>query len=163
MDATARRAASLTLAVCAALALSACHSTASGGSAAPAPSRGSAAPAAAGSACRNLVVTAAVRAEVTRAYAAESRLVHIEPVPGGFLYGACGGVTYAASRFEPTGGATEQEKVASQDEGSVPKYFSLGPSGAWTYLGSAGFPATGGCIGGIPQALAAVWGGCRTR
>ncbi|QMU76886.1 hypothetical protein GXW83_15255 [Streptacidiphilus sp. PB12-B1b] len=88
MEATALRAASVSLAVCAALALSACHSTGSGGSAAsapssgtaaPAPSSGSAAPApagssaavqASGSSCRNLVVTAGVKAEVTRAYAA---------------------------------------------------------------------------------------------
>ncbi|QMU76887.1 hypothetical protein GXW83_15260 [Streptacidiphilus sp. PB12-B1b] len=42
------------------------------------------------------------------------------------------------------------------------KYFSLSASGAWTYLGSAGFPATGGCISGIPHALATLWADCAT-
>ncbi|WP_042377407.1 hypothetical protein [Streptacidiphilus melanogenes] len=181
MDAAARRAASVSLAVCAALALSACHSGSPGGGAAPSTVATTAAPtastaegaasstpagsaeAASGSPCKDLVATTAVKAEVTRAYTAQSRLVHIEPVPGGFLYGACGGVTYAASSFEPTAGASLEEKVASQDEGSVPKYFSLNPSGTWSYLGSSGFPATGGCIGAIPRALAAIWADCQAR
>ncbi|WP_152628153.1 hypothetical protein [Streptacidiphilus neutrinimicus] len=184
MHATARRAASASLAVCAALALSTCHPGGSDGGAAPSsaartsstlsspsssasaessPTTAASVVAASGSPCRDLVVTAAVKAEVTRTYAAQNKLVHIGPVPGSFLYGACGGVTYAASPFEPTAGATLQEQVASQDEGSVPKYFSLGAAGAWSYLGSAGFPATGGCIGAIPRALAAVWGDCRSH
>ncbi|WP_042409935.1 hypothetical protein [Streptacidiphilus carbonis] len=185
MAATARRAACAALTVCAALTLSACNPSGSGATASSAATQsspnlsappssptasvkaGSSSGASASSAvsspaCTDLVVTTAVKTEVTRTYAAHSKLVHIQPAPGSFLYGQCGGVTYAASRFEPTTGATEEEQVASQDEGSVRKYFKLNLSGSWTYLGSAGFPATDGCIRRIPHALAMIWADCQS-
>lgn len=113
--------------------------------------------------CRNLVATTAVKAEVTQAYQAAAHLYHIQPRAGGFLYGSCGNVTYAETRFTATAQATTDEEVALQDEGSSRKYFSLGSTGTWTYLGTGGFPDTGGCLGQIPHPLAVIWGDCSTR
>ncbi|SEK69908.1 hypothetical protein [Streptacidiphilus jiangxiensis] len=115
---------------------------------------------AAAAGCRNLVATDAVKAAVTQAYEAESHRGHITPLPHRFLYGECGGTTYAATAFELTPGATYNDQVAAQDDGSTRKYFSLTAGGSWTVLGSAGFPDMGGCIAQVPKALATVWGGC---
>jgi hypothetical protein len=111
--------------------------------------------------CRNLVATAKVKAEVTRAYEAESHRGHITPRPHQFLYGQCGGTTYAATAFDLTPGATYNDQVAAQDDGSTRKYFSLTAGGTWTVIGSANFPDLGGCIPKIPHALATLWGGCK--
>ncbi|MEV1084094.1 hypothetical protein AB0I98_38795 [Streptomyces sp. NPDC050211] len=104
----------------------------------PSPSRTSAAPAKAVSpaptgtlttpandhGCRNLTVSNEVKAPVTRAYQRSfPRFVHVQPVPHQFFYGQCGGVRYAATRFEATPGATHEELVGMQDEGSATKYF----------------------------------------
>jgi hypothetical protein len=115
---------------------------------------------AAASGCKNLVATDAVKAADTQAYEAESHRGHIAPLPHQFLYGECGGTTYAATAFELTPGATYNDQVAAQDDGSTRKYFSLTAGGSWTVIGSAGFPDMGGCITQVPKALAAVWGGC---
>lgn len=121
----------------------------------------SSAPSGNSAACSNLVATAAVKAAVTHDYGAAVHRGHITPRPHQFLYGRCDGTTYASSAFDLTPGATYQDQVAAQDEGSTRKYFSLGADGTWTLIGSAGFPDNGGCVAQIPPALAALWGGCR--
>ncbi|MGW3663870.1 hypothetical protein [Streptomyces sp. NPDC005141] len=112
--------------------------------------------------CRNLAAGDEVKAAVTRAYRQEVHFAHIEPVPHGFFYGQCGTVRYAATRFQPFDGATYEELVGMQDEGSATKYFRSS-GGAWVYAGSDGFPAgPHGCgdIPAIPDALAAAWKNC---
>ncbi|MDX3453803.1 hypothetical protein PV396_17915 [Streptomyces sp. ME02-8801-2C] len=92
-----------------------------------------------------------------------SRFSHIQPVPHQFFYGQCGGVRYAATRFESTPGATPEELVGMQDEGSVTKYFRGTSGGGWTYLTSDGFPrGPHGCgdVPQIPEVLASAWGNC---
>ncbi|WP_435210290.1 hypothetical protein [Streptomyces sp. bgisy034] len=114
--------------------------------------------------CRNLAAGGEVKAAVTGAYQrAFPRFVHVRPVPGQFFYGECGGVRYAATRFEATSAATQEELVGMQDEGSVTKYFSSTSGGGWRYLASDGFPrGAHGCgdIPQIPEALSEAWGDC---
>ena len=184
---TPRVAASVTLALSGALLLGACTSGSGGGSgtgsgsgspsavasataAAPdvsasasAPGVGataSSAPSGNSASCSNLVATAAVKAAVVHDYGAAVHRGHITPRPHQFLYGRCGGTTYVSSAFDLTPGATYQDQVSAQDEGSTRKYFSLGADGTWALIGSAGFPDNGGCVAQIPQALATLWGGC---
>ncbi|MFE3637117.1 hypothetical protein [Streptomyces sp. NPDC059168] len=91
------------------------------------------------------------------------RFGHVRPVPQQFFYGRCGDVGYAATRFEATPGATQEELVGMQDEGSATKYFRFTSAGGWTYLTSDAFPrGAHGCrdVPQIPEALAAVWGDC---
>ncbi len=157
--------------------------TAAGGSPQPAHSRTSASPvpsssptppraassaptpSAKGTGCTSLVVSASIKAAVTRAYGMQSRpkLVHIAPVRGSFYFGKCGGTFYAATRFEPTADATLTEQVALQDEGAAMKYFSETGS-SWRYIASDGVPASPrGCaaIHRIPARLAQLWDDCR--
>ncbi|MFD9003731.1 hypothetical protein ACFV0T_22655 [Streptomyces sp. NPDC059582] len=99
---------------------------------------------------------------MTRVYRERVHFAHIEPVPHGFFYGQCGTVRYAATRFQPVDGATDEELVGMQDEGSATKYFR-NSGGGWVYVGSDGFPAgPHGCgdIPAIPDALAAAWKDC---
>ncbi|MFG3092997.1 hypothetical protein [Streptomyces antibioticus] len=114
--------------------------------------------------CRNLTAGSQVKAAVTEAYRRSfPRFVHIGPDSGTFFYGQCGGVRYAATRFHATPGATHDELVNMQDEGSVTKYFRSTSAGGWTYLTSDGFPhGPQGCgdVAQIPEALSALWGNC---
>ncbi|MCX4857532.1 hypothetical protein [Streptomyces canus] len=116
------------------------------------------------SGCHNLTATSTVKAAVTAAYQRSfPRFTHIRPVPQQFFYGRCGGVRYAATRFEPTPGATHEQLVGMQDEGSATKYFRGTPTGVWSYLATDGFPrAPHGCgdVPQIPESLAAAWGNC---
>ncbi|MER5469341.1 hypothetical protein [Streptomyces sp. NPDC002685] len=119
-------------------------------------------PAAAVPGCRNLAAGDEVKAAVTRAYRNRVHFTHIDPVPHGFFYGQCGTVRYAATRFGLSAGATQEELVGMQDEGSATKYFRSS-GGGWVYVGTDGFPAgPHGCgdIPAVPEALAAAWGGC---
>ena len=144
----------------------------------PRPSHGSAAPVRAGETtasgadhtptaipgCRNLTASAEVKAAVTRVYRQRVHFPHIEPVPHGFFYGQCGTVHYAATRFRPVEGATYEELVGMQDEGSAAQYFSDSGSG-WAHVGSDGFPASPhGCGDSpvIPDVLAESWKNCST-
>lgn len=53
--------------------------------------------------CHNLTATDEVKAAVTAAYQRSfPRFAHIRPVPRQFFHGQCGGVRYAATRFEST-------------------------------------------------------------
>ncbi|MFC5219922.1 hypothetical protein [Streptomyces coerulescens] len=101
---------------------------------------------------------------MTRAYQhAFPRFVHVRPVPHQFFYGQCGDVSYAATRFEASPGATHEELVGMQDEGSATKYFRSTSKGGWIYLTSDGFPRGAyGCrdVHQIPQAMSAAWGNC---
>jgi hypothetical protein len=110
--------------------------------------------------CANRVATPAVKAAVTRAYAAATGHTHLQPRPGQFLYGQCKGVYYAATPFDLTSGATYEEKVAAQDDGSVRKYFILAGGAPWTMDGSASFPDQGGCFSLTPHELAQKWSNC---
>ncbi|MFC8239860.1 hypothetical protein [Streptomyces chartreusis] len=114
--------------------------------------------------CRNRTAGNEVKAAVTEAYRRSfPRFIHIQPVPHQFFYGQCDGVRYAATRFEPTPGATHEELVGMQDEGSATKYFRSTSSGGWTYLTTDGFPrGPQGCgdIAQIPEALSEIWGSC---
>jgi hypothetical protein len=106
-----------------------------------------------------------VKAAVTRAYQRTfPRYTHIEPVPLRFFYGQCGALHYAATPFRSTPGATYDQLVGMQDEGSAMKYFRTTPDGGWAYIASDGYPQSPhGCgdIPQIPQALAAAWANCR--
>jgi hypothetical protein len=114
--------------------------------------------------CRNLTADSEVKAAVTEAYRRSfPRFIHIQPVPRQFFYGQCGGVRYAATRFEATPGASHDELVGMQDEGSATKYFRSTSGGGWTYLTSDGFPrGPQGCgdVVQIPRALSEIWGNC---
>ncbi|MGW1539191.1 hypothetical protein ACWCPM_02635 [Streptomyces sp. NPDC002309] len=144
----------------------------------PAPSRTSAAPVTAATptapavrptpasdpGCRNLTAANDVKAAVTSAYRRNSpRLDHIQPVPGQFFHGRCGDVHYAATRFQATAGATLDELVTLQDEGSVTKYFRTTSTGVWSYIASDTFPRGARGCGDIPQipaALSETWANC---
>lgn len=109
--------------------------------------------------CRNLVATATVKTAVTRAYTSHNSLFHhIKPRPGQFLYGQCGDTRYAATAFELTPGATHQEQIGIQDDGSARKYFILRDGRPWAYSHSAA-PFSGGCVG-IPKELSQRWDNC---
>ncbi|WP_406171826.1 hypothetical protein [Streptomyces sp. NBC_00996] len=105
-----------------------------------------------------------MKAAVTGAYQRSfPRFVHVQPVPHQFFYGQCGGVRYAATRFEATPGATHEELVGMQDEGSATKYFRGTSGGSWIYIASDSFPrGPHGCgdVPQIPDSLAAAWGNC---
>lgn len=114
--------------------------------------------------CHNLTVSNEVKAAVTEAYRRSfPRFAHVQPVPRQFFYGRCGDVRYAATRFESTPGATHDQLVAMQDEGSATKYFR-GASGAdWIYIAGDGSPrGVRGCddVPQIPESLAETWGNC---
>ncbi|MEU3930616.1 hypothetical protein AB0E85_00930 [Streptomyces sp. NPDC029044] len=114
--------------------------------------------------CRNLTAGSQVKAAVTEAYRRSfPRFVHIRTEPGRFFYGQCGGVRYAATSFQATPGATHDELVNMQDEGSVTKYFRSTSAGGWTYITSDGFlRGAQGCgdVAQIPEALSVLWGNC---
>lgn len=114
--------------------------------------------------CHNLTATDEVKAAVTAAYQRSfPRFAHIRPVPRQFFHGQCGGVRYAATRFESTPGATHEQLVSMQDEGSATKYFRSTSADGWSYVASDAFPrGLHGCgdISQIPEALAAAWGNC---
>lgn len=135
-------------------------------SAAPAKAAASSTPAATPDqpGCRNLAAGSEVKAAVTGAYQrAFPRFFHVQPASAQFFYGECGGVRYAATRFEATSAATQEELVGMQDEGSVTKYFRSTSGGGWSYLTSDGFPrGAHGCgdIPQIPEALSEAWGNC---
>ncbi|MBT1094366.1 hypothetical protein [Streptomyces sp. Tu102] len=114
--------------------------------------------------CRNLAASVGVKAAVTEAYRqAFPRFVHVQPAPDQFFYGQCDGVRYAATRFQATPGATQEELVGMQDEGSVTKYFRSATGSGWSYLTSDAFPrGAHGCddVPAIPEGLSAAWGNC---
>ncbi|MFE6941998.1 hypothetical protein [Streptomyces chartreusis] len=114
--------------------------------------------------CRNLAASVEVKAAVTEAYRrAFPRFVHVQLAPDQFFYGQCDGVRYAATRFQATSGATQEELVGMQDEGSVTKYFRSATGSGWSYLTSDAFPrGAHGCgdVPAVPEALSAAWGNC---
>lgn len=113
--------------------------------------------------CRSRAVPAATKGAVTDAFRANAGLTHVAPAPGTFYYGTCGTTAYAASRFQPTSGATLGEQVQLQDEGSAMKYFRLAQGGTWRLVASDGFPRDArGCaaVAQIPKAMAAAWSDC---
>ncbi|MEU6067708.1 hypothetical protein ABZ864_25420 [Streptomyces sp. NPDC047082] len=111
--------------------------------------------------CRSLIASAAVKDAVTGAYANQSNphRGHIQPQAGTFYYGECGTSTYAAAVFEPTADASDEEKVAAQDEGSMRQYFERSVDNRWTLIAMDKNPNSG-CAEQIPAALASLWGHC---
>lgn len=115
--------------------------------------------------CQSLVASSSVKSAVTTAYGRQHRLVHIEPRAGTFFYGACDGISYAASIFDTTDGATLAEQVATQDGGSALQYFSLSADGSWKQIAGGGYATDiSGCeaIPQIPSPLVALWNNCHT-
>ena len=112
-------------------------------------------------ACRNLSATAAVKSVVLAAFKARNpTLQHAGVAPKTFYYGSCGATTYAIASFRATAGATDDELVSFQDDGSARKFFVNSGGAGWKYVSSDTFPATPGCVGAVPAALAAAWGHC---
>ena len=122
-------------------------------------------PSTAAAPCRSLVVPQPVKDAVTQAYRrSQQDLEHITPAKGSFYYGTCGDTAYAATRFEPTPGATLGEQVQLQDAGGQEKYFTKTPGGRWTYVAGDGLPRDPrGCtaIPQIPSDLARLWADCK--
>ncbi|MFD4318298.1 hypothetical protein [Streptomyces sp. NPDC058548] len=119
-----------------------------------APSTTAAVPAA----CKNLAATADVKSAVTRTWERAKRVSHIQPKPGNFYYGSCGTTRHAAVRFEGGAGATGDDLVQLQDEGSGLQFFRFTPGTGWRFVGSDTYPATGDCSRFAPVALARQWG-----
>lgn len=117
------------------------------------PSAAAAVPAA----CKNLAVQADVKSAVTQTWEHAKRVSHIQPKPGNFYYGSCGTTLYAAVRFEAGAGATGDDRVQLQDEGSGLQSFRFTPSTGWRFVGSDGYPATDDCSRFAPVALARQW------
>jgi hypothetical protein len=116
-----------------------------------------------GGACRNLLATSTVKQAVTLAHRAYSHLVHIQPEPGAFYYGACAGVQYAAVVFQAGPGAGHAEAVGLQDDGSAMQYYRAQTGAPWQNIASDSLPRDPrGCaaIGDLPAALSTLWAGC---
>jgi hypothetical protein len=116
-----------------------------------------------GASCRNLLATSTVKQAVTLAQRAYSHLVHIQPEPGAFYYGACAGVQYAAVVFEAGPGAGHAEAVGLQDDGSAMQYYRAQTGAPWQNVASDSLPRDPrGCaaIGDLPAALSTLWAGC---
>jgi hypothetical protein len=114
-------------------------------------------PASSTAACTNLAVPAHVKSAVTQAWERSKGISHIRPKPGSFYYGGCGPTSYAAVRFEAGAGATGDDLVHLQDEGSGLQFFRSTPSTGWRFVRSDTFPATRDCSQGVPVALARQW------
>ncbi|GAB7110979.1 hypothetical protein JCM4814A_92970 [Streptomyces phaeofaciens JCM 4814] len=108
-------------------------------------------------ACKNLAVHADVKSAVTQTWEHAKRVGHIQPKPGNFYYGSCGTTLYAAVRFEAGAGATGDDRVQLQDEGSVLQFFQFTSSTRWSYVGSDTYPATNDCSRFAPVTLAHQW------
>lgn len=114
-------------------------------------------PASSTAACTNLALPADVKSAVTQAWAYSKGISHIQPKPGNFYYGSCGTTLYAAVRFEAGVGATGDDLVHLQDEGSGLQFFRSTPSTGWRFVRSDTFPATHDCSLAAPVALARQW------
>lgn len=121
------------------------------------PTASPSAAAAVSAACKNLAVHADVKSAVTRTWEHAKGVSHIQPKPGNFYYGSCGTTLYAAVRFEAGAGATGDDRVQLQDEGSGLQFFRFTPSNGWWFVGSDAYPATDGCSRFAPVALARQW------
>jgi hypothetical protein len=115
-------------------------------------------PAAAGP--QNLVATAAVKASLTAAFAAEKKLPLDQlagPQRGSLFYGYLPSTqTYwAVSHFSLVPSAPMPAQVGMQDGGGM-GVFTRTASQAWTFVGS-GFGPTG-CPPGVPAGLLSLWG-----
>jgi hypothetical protein len=94
---------------------------------------------------------------VTQTWENAKGIAHIQPKPGGFSYGSCGTTLYAAVRFQAAPGATGNDLVQLQDEGSVLQFFRFTPSTGWAFVGSDTYPPTGDCSRFTPVALTRQW------
>ncbi|MFI2761751.1 hypothetical protein ACH5A3_23220 [Streptomyces echinatus] len=94
---------------------------------------------------------------MTQTWEHAKRAGHIQPRPGNFYYGSCGTTHYAAARFEAGAGATGDDRVQLQDEGSSLQFFRLSPGTAWWFVGSDTYPATDDCSRFAPADLARRW------
>ncbi|MGW4985033.1 hypothetical protein [Streptomyces mirabilis] len=94
---------------------------------------------------------------MTQTWEHAKRVSHIQPKPGNFYYGSCGTTLYAAVRFEAGAGATGDDRVQLQDEGSGLQFFRFTPSTGWSFVGSDRYPATDDCSRFAPIALARQW------
>lgn len=115
--------------------------------------------------CRTLPATAAIKHAVTDAYLRYVKAQHLAPLRGGFFYGACSPVRYAAARFLPTPAATPHEQLFGQDSGAFIRVLISSDGDTWHYL-TAGdgqhwsHPCTD--IHQVPAPLATAWDGCHS-
>ncbi|MBF9066558.1 hypothetical protein [Streptacidiphilus fuscans] len=94
---------------------------------------------------------------MTQTWANTKGIAHIQPKPGGFYYGSCGTTLYAAVRFEVAPGATSNDLVQLQDEGTSLQFFRFTPETGWTFVGSDSYPPTTNCSQFAPVALSRQW------
>ncbi|MER7696561.1 MULTISPECIES: hypothetical protein [unclassified Streptomyces] len=94
---------------------------------------------------------------MTKVWTRSKGISHIQPKPGSFYYGSCGATSYAAVRFEAGAGATGEDLVHLQDEGSGLQFFRSAPGAGWRFVRSDTFPATHDCSRFVPLALASQW------
>ncbi|MER5907476.1 hypothetical protein ABT150_46780 [Streptomyces mirabilis] len=94
---------------------------------------------------------------MTQTWEHAKRVSHIQPKPGNFYYGSCGTTLYAAVRFEAGAGATGEDRVQLQDEGSGLQFFRFTPSTGWRFVGSDAYPTTDDCSRFAPVALTRQW------
>lgn len=84
--------------------------------------------------------------------------------PGTTYYGMCGSTAYAVSSFHAAPGATFDQQVSFQDEGSAPRFFVKEAGGAWAVVGigtpSYEMPLSCAKFTQLPAALRALWQDC---
>ncbi|MFB7312575.1 hypothetical protein [Streptomyces sp. NPDC056192] len=98
-----------------------------------------------------------MKSAVTQAWEHAKRVSHIQPKPDNFYYGSCGTTLYAAVRFDAGAGATGNDRIQLQDEGSGLQFFRFTPSSGWWFVGSDAYPASNDCSRFVPVALARQW------
>jgi hypothetical protein len=108
--------------------------------------------------CVNGVVTDALRSQLVLANGSPGG----QAVPGDTYYGVCGATSYAVARFEPAPGATLQEQVSFQDDGSGPRFFVEQAGGSWTVAGIEPYEQLPSCSGftQLPSSLKTLWDNC---
>lgn len=136
-------------------------STVAASSSAASPSPTGCSPSSGGSGARNLVVSPAVRAQLTAAFAALKRIpaADVAGTAPHSVYYACDlstGAYWALASFEPSSAASQRVQVSFQDGGQMGLFTKAG-SGPWrVQLG--GVPSPCYVVPYFPRAVLAVWG-----
>jgi hypothetical protein len=123
----------------------------------PTTSNGTGAPIATG-ACANGIVTDALRVLLVQADGHPGG----QAVPGATYYGTCGTTGYAVARFMAAPGATLDEQVSFQDDGSGPRFLLKNGGGAWTVVGTFPYDVAPSCatFTMLPTTLKTLWQDC---
>lgn len=109
--------------------------------------------------CANAIATEAIRSALVEA----NGLPGGQVVPGRTYYGVCDATSYAVAQFRAAAGATLQEQVSFQDDGSDMRFFSRPDGGAWAVVGMVPYDQDPTCapFAALPPALKALWDNCR--